>query len=118
VVFNGLDLGWSRKRREIVTSPVAEDVRRSQGMEEQTASGAAGFNTPRTLQREILEPGHRPVDPRERLRQHRAEIRSAYVKLVMAHLQQQIAPAFGRETLADRVHLVDEWSRWSERGLE
>ena len=31
-------------------------------MEEQTASRAAGFNAPRTLQREILEPGNRPVD--------------------------------------------------------
>ena len=86
-------------------------------MEEQAASRAAGFNAPRTLKREILEPGDRPVDLRERLREHRAEISGGDVELVMAHRQEQIAPAFRGEPLADRGHLVNEWSRWSERGM-
>ena len=86
-------------------------------MEEQTASRAAEFNAPCTLQREILEPGDRPVDLRERLREHRAEIGGGDVELVMAHCQQQIAPAFWGQPPADHVHLVNKWSGWSERDM-
>src|SRR5215207_4448078 len=83
-------------------------------MEEKAASRAAGFNAPCTLQREILEPGDRPVNLRQRLRQHVGEISAGDVELVMAHRQEQIAPAFRRQPLADRRHLVNECCRWSK----
>ena len=84
-------------------------------MEEQAASRAAGFNAPRTLQREILKPGDRAVDLRERLRQHLGEISAGDVELVIAHSQEQIPPAFWRQPFAGRGHLVNERRRWSEQ---
>jgi len=77
-------------------------------MEEQTASRTAGFNAQRPLQCEILEPGDRPVDFRERLLEHHGQISASDVELVIAHRQEQIVPAFGRQPFAGRGHLVNE----------
>ena len=84
-------------------------------MEEQTARRTLWFDAPGALQREILEPGNHSVDLREWLRQRRSEVDSADVEFVMAHRQEQIAPAFGRKPMADHTHLINEWKRRSGR---
>ena len=82
-------------------------------MEEQTASRAAGFNAPRTLQREILEPGIvRSICESgcESIVLRSAVVMSSSSWLTARSRSRQPSGASRRQT-ADPV---DQWSRWSE----
>ena len=84
-------------------------------MEEEAARRHAWFDAPLALEREIFEPRHRPVDPRQRPRERRRQVGRAKVELVVTRPEEEIAPACRPQPLADSGHAIDERDGWRQR---
>lgn len=74
-------------------------------------AGDPGSTARTPLVGEVLEPGHAPVDRRQRLDQRGREVRRGEVRRAAGHLQHQVAPAVGRHAAAGGRHLLRQEGR-------